>query len=142
MDSYEETKESPAAAMPSDFPDSCEDNEDEFPPEPSLTDDLTALFEDGKNYLEAERNFQKSRAGFVANRLKYATAYGAAAFGVLHLALIAITVGLVIALAPIIGAWLATLVVGVVLILAGVLFLRALKGKIDDIRAAFGDGGQ
>lgn len=107
--------------------------------EPSLADDVMAFVSDGRNYAEAELRYQKSRAAYAANRLKYAAAYGAAAFGFLHLALIAITVGAVITLAPIIGALLATIIVGVVLIVAGVFFLRALKSKIDDVRAAFGD---
>ena len=106
-------------------------------PRHSLTDDLFALFDDGKTYAEAEFTFQKSRASFVANRAKLAVAYGAAAFGVLHLALIAITVGLVIALAPIVGPWFATAIVGGVLIVLGIVCARMLKGKIDDIRNAF-----
>jgi uncharacterized membrane protein len=73
----------------------------------------------------------------VANRAKLALAYGAAAFGVLHLALIALTVGSVIALAPVVGPWLATLIVGGLLIALGVVCARMLKGKIDDIRNAF-----
>ena len=103
----------------------------------SLTDDLFALFEDGKTYLEAEFAFQKSRTSFVANRAKMAVAFGAAAFGILHLALIALTVGTVIALGPLVGPWIATLIVGGVLIVLGIFCVRKLKGKIDDIRAAF-----
>lgn len=106
-------------------------------PRHSLTDDLFALVEDGKTYLEAEFAFQKSRTSFVANRAKMAVAYGAAAFGILHLALIALTVGTVIALAPLVGPWIATLIVGGVLIVLGIVCVRMLKGKIDDIRDAF-----
>ncbi|MEC7819251.1 MAG: phage holin family protein [Pseudomonadota bacterium] len=106
-------------------------------PRHSLTDDLFALLDDGKTYFEAELAFQKSRTSFVANRAKMAVAYGAAAFGILHLALIAVTVGIVIALAPLVGPWIATLIVGGVLIALGIVCVRMLKGKIDDIRAAF-----
>lgn len=124
---------------PLDLPDEHE------PPDPqedggqpfSLTDSLVALLEDGKTYAEAEMRFQKSRAGFIGNRLKGAIAFGLGAFGVLHLALIAATVGLVIALVPIVGAWAATAIVTLTLIVAGVLMLRALKGRLDDIRDAF-----
>lgn len=111
---------------------------------PSLTDDILALVEDGKTYAEAELAFQKSRASFAANRIKVAIALGAGAFGVLHLALIALSVGAVIALAPLVGAWLATAIVAFILIAAGVIMLLALKSKIDDIRNAFSedtDGG-
>ena len=45
-----------------------------------------------------------------------------------------------IALAPVIGPWAATAVVTLALIIAGVVMLRLLKGRLDDIRAAFDDG--
>ena len=57
-----------------------------------------------------------------------------------HLALIAATVGLVIALAPIVGPWGATAIVTLALIAAGIALLWLLKGRLDDIRDAFGDG--
>lgn len=104
---------------------------------PSLLDDAEALFEDGKTYLQAELAYQKSRAGFAGNRLKWAAAYGAMAFGLLHLALIAFTVGLVIALALIVGPWLATAIVCIALLLGGVILLLKLRSKIDDIRSIF-----
>ena len=112
---------------------------DPSPAEPSLIDDAMALFDDGKTYAEAELAFQKSRAGFAANRAKGAIAFGLAAFGVLHLALIAGVVGLVIALAPLIGPWGATALVTIALIAAGVFFLLKLKGRIEDIREAFSE---
>lgn len=104
---------------------------------PSLLTDVVTLFEDAKNYLQAETAFQQSRAAFVSSRLKFAALYGAAAFGVFHLALIAIAVGLVIALAPLVGPWLATLIVGASLIIAGLFFVRRLKSQIGAIRSAF-----
>ena len=126
---------------PLDLPDDYEpEEEDHGDPGPSLTDDLVALLEDGKTYAEAEIAYQKSRAGFTANRLKGAIALGLGAFGVFHLALIAFTVGAVIALMPLLGPWGATALVTVILILAGVIMLRLLKGRIDDIRDAFSDG--
>ena len=64
----------------------------------SLTEDILALIEDGKTYLEAEKAFQKSRAGFVANKGKHGIIRGLAAFGMIHLALIGLVVGVVMAL--------------------------------------------
>ena len=126
---------------PLDLPDDYDPEEDsEGQHGPSLTDDLFALLEDGKTYAEAEVAYQKSRAGFTANRLKGAIAFGLGAFGVLHLALIAFTVGAVIALMPLLGPWGATGVVTLALIIAGVVLLMLLKGRIDDIRDAFTDG--
>jgi hypothetical protein len=103
----------------------------------SLTDDVLALLEDGKTYAEAELRFQKSRAGFIGNRAKGALAYLLAAFGVFHLALIAATVGIVLALVPIMGPWGATAIVTLALIVAGFVLLHLLKGRLDDIRDAF-----
>ena len=103
----------------------------------SLTDDVLALLEDGKTYAEAELRFQKSRAGFVGNRVRSALIYIFAAFGMFHLALIAATVGLVLALIPITGPLGATLIVTISLVVIGLIMLRLLKGRIDDIRDAF-----
>lgn len=128
---------------PLDLPDDYEpDGVNQTGSGPSLVDDVIALVSDGRTYAEAELAFQKSRAGFAANRTKGAIAFGLAAFGVFHLALIAGAVGLVIALVPIIGAWGATAVVTLALIVAGVILLRLLKGRLDDIRDAFTEDGE
>ena len=138
----EETGDRARYEGPLDTPDNYDtDASDEPVHGPSLADDVLALFEDGKTYAEAEVAFQKSRASFAANRLKGAIAFGLGAFGVLHLALIAATVGAVIALAPLVGPWIATAIVTIALIILGVLFLMALKGRIDEIRSAFSDDG-
>ena len=124
--------------VPDDF-NSEEESAGDGSAQPSLADDLLALFEDGKTYAEAELAYQKSRAGYTANRLKGALALGLGAFGVLHLALIALTVGVVIALAPLVGPWIATAIVTIALIIAGIIMLMMLKSRIDDIRNAFSD---
>ena len=125
---------------PLDTPDDYDtDASDEPVHGPSLADDVLALFEDGKTYAEAEVAFQKSRAGFAANRIAGAIAFGLGAFGVFHLALIAATVGIVIALVPLVGPWIATAIVTIALLAAGFVLLRLLKGRIDDIRSAFED---
>ena len=136
-----ETQDRADFESPLDLPDDYDpDDAGEGAHGPSLAEDVFALLEDGKTYAEAEVAFQKSRAGFTANRLKGVIAFGLGAFGVFHLALIAFTVGAVIALMPLIGPWGATAVVTVALILVGVILLRLLKGRIDDIRNAFTDG--
>lgn len=138
----DETERAEEYSGPFDLPDEHEAPEPEGEDAQlfSLTDDVLALLEDGKSYAEAELRFQKSRAGYIGNRTKGAIAFGLGAFGVLHLALIAATVGVVIALAPIVGPWAATAIVTFALILAGVVLLRLLKGRLDDIRDAFDDG--
>lgn len=105
--------------------------------DPSLVADLDALIADSKTYFEAEVRYQKSRAGFAANRLKWTMVYGAAAFGLLHLALIALTVGVVIALSPLVGPWLATAIVVALLLLGAAVFVQRLRKKLNDIRAMF-----
>lgn len=96
--------------------------------EPSLVDDVKALVEDGATYLEAELQFQKSRAMFVVDRGKSGAIYGVAAAAVVHLALIGLVVGAIFALTPLITAWGATaVVVGALLIAAAILGLAAKR---------------
>ncbi|OYW46355.1 MAG: hypothetical protein B7Z08_02475 [Sphingomonadales bacterium 32-68-7] len=91
----------------------------------SLFDDVEALIDDGKTYLEAEFAFQKTRAAVVADRAKSALIFGAVAMLLGFLALIGLTVGAIIALAPLLTAWgAAALVVGL-LMLAAALAARA-----------------
>ena len=136
----EDTRERADYDGPLDLPDDYGDiEEDEGAHGPSLADDVLALFEDGKTYAEAEIAYQRSRASYTANRLKGAIAIGLGAFGVFHLALIAFVVGLVIALIPLVGPWIAMAVVTIALLVIGVVLLQMLKGRIDDIRDAFAE---
>lgn len=125
--------------LPPDLPD-LDPEPIEAPDGPSLLEDLDALIDDGKTYVEAEIAYQKSRAGFTANRLKWALIYGAAAFGLIHLALIALAVGAVIALTPLVGPWIATALVVVVLLLAAMVFIARLRSKLGEVRSVFDDG--
>lgn len=125
--------------MPPDPPYHAEPSSPQTGGANSLVGDVEALIADGKTYIEAELAFQKSRAGFTANRLKGGLLYGAGALAFLHLALIALTVGAVIALAGEVGPWLATGIVVVVLLAAAAVLLLKLRGKFADIRAVFED---
>lgn len=112
---------------------------DDTPETSSLIDDVSALFEDGKTYAQAELAFQKSRARFVGDRTKGVVVFAVGAIAAFHLALIAVTVGLVFALATLIGPWLATLAVTLAyLIVAAILGLK-LKSRIGEIRSALKD---
>ena len=95
----------------------------------SLRDDVEALIEDGKTYLESELVYQRTRAAFVADRAKGAVIFGAlaAAFGIL--ALIGLTVGLIIALAPLLTAWGASALVVSLLAIAALLAMRAASRR-------------
>lgn len=129
----------PAEALPPELPDALDPARSEAGGGGSLLEDVDALIADGKTYLEAEAAYQKTRAGYAANRLKWTAVYGAAALGLLHLALIALTVGIVIALVPLVGPWLATAVVVAILLLGALLFVQKLRAKLGDIRAVFED---
>ncbi len=126
-----------ASALPSDLPEDYAAEPEAAREGPSLMADIDALIGDTKTYLEAEVTYQKSRAGFTANRLKWTAVYGAAAFGLLHLALIAATVGVVIALVPLVGPWLATGIVVAVLLAGATMFVLRLRSKLSDIRDVF-----
>jgi hypothetical protein len=108
--------------------------------EPSLTEDLSALYDDTKTYAEAELTFQKTRARYVSKQATKIAAFGAGALGLVHLALIGLTIGLIIALAPLLTIWGSTaLIVGLLLIGAAILGMQISK-RIERIQGAFGGG--
>lgn len=103
----------------------------------SLIDDVEALIEDGKTYLEAELNFQKTRAQFVGDRAKGVALYGLLGLMFAWMALIGLTIGLIFALTPALGGWGATgIVVAIWLVIAGVAF-RAAAGRWRALVASF-----
>lgn len=107
------------------------------PPFGSLAEDVSALYEDGRTYVEAELAFQKSRAAYAGENTKQGIIFGLAAFAFLHLALIGLVVGLIFALAPIIGGFIATAVV-VGTLLAGVgLFGWLAAKRFRNVSASF-----
>ena len=106
----------------------------------SLLEDVRALIDDGKTYLEAELGFQKTRAAFVADRAKSTMVFGAIAALLGFLALVGLTVGSIIALTPLLTAWGASAVVVAVLLLAAALAARAAGRKWSSLmRAIAGD---
>lgn len=127
------------AELPPDVPDDFDPEPADPAVEPSLLDDLKTLLGDGKNYVEAELAFQKSRAGHTAALARLSAVYLAVALALVHLALIALVVGLVFALSPLVGPWLATgIVVG--LLLAGALVLvQRLRAKLAEIRGMYSE---
>jgi len=102
----------------------------------SLRDDVEALIEDGKTYLETELVFQKTRAAYVADRAKGAVMYGAIAAFLAVLALIGLAVGLIIALAPLLTAWGSSALVVGVLLIAAFIFVRIASSRWNSLMAA------
>lgn len=104
------------------------DATDEAAENRSLIDDVEVLIEDGKTYLEAELNFQKTRALFVGEQAKGVALYGLVGLVFAWMALIGLTIGLIFALTPALGGWGATGVVVVIwLIVAAVALAAAAK---------------
>lgn len=103
----------------------------------SLADDISALIDDSKTYIEAEIAFQKTRLSFAANRSKSGIGFILGALAFLHLALIALVVGAIISLIPIAGPVGATLLVVGTLLIATAMLLWLAKGKFASLSDAF-----
>lgn len=103
----------------------------------SLTDDLVALLDDGKTYVEAEVQYQKTRAAFAVDRGKSGALYAIVAITLLWLALVALVVGLVIALTPEIGPWAATAVVVILLAAGGAYFACRARERFARLASAY-----
>ncbi|MEQ1496050.1 MAG: phage holin family protein [Novosphingobium sp.] len=107
--------------MPAEPPPLTKDD----PAERSLVADVRQLAEDGRTLLEAELAYQKSRAIVAGQAAKGVAGWGALALILVFFALMALVLGLVLALAPLIGALGATATV-----VLGVLAAAALCGWI------------
>jgi uncharacterized membrane protein YqjE len=110
---------------------------DEAAEDRSLIDDVEVLIDDGKTYLEAELNFQKSRALFVADRAKGLALYGLLGLMFAWMALIGLTIGAIFALTPSLGGWGATGVVVAVWLVIAAVALRAAAGRWRALMATF-----
>ena len=102
----------------------------------SLVDDIEDLLVDARTWLDAEFAYQKTRAGFVAASLKQAIALVVVAGLLALLALIGLTVGLILALAPVLTPLGATAVVVIVLLLVSLLLLRSAASRWRDAAGA------
>ncbi|MEY4239901.1 MAG: hypothetical protein RL339_2502 [Pseudomonadota bacterium] len=88
--------------------------------ERSLVDDVRELVTDGRTLLEAELAYQKSRAALAGRTAKSMAGWIALALSLVFFALMALVIGLLLILAPLIGGIGATLaVVAALLVGAG-----------------------
>ncbi|QWC55688.1 phage holin family protein [Erythrobacter sp. 3-20A1M] len=102
----DENEETPGADFaPGVSDEAMESESDREVPYGSLRDDMESLYEDSRTYLEAEVAFQKSRLAYAAHHTRSAAFYGLCAMAFLHLALLGLVVGLIIALRPYLGAF-------------------------------------
>lgn len=104
--------------------------------ERSLIEDVETLIEDGKTYLEAEIAYQKTRAAYVADKARSTLLYGAVAAAFGFLALVGLTIGLIIALTPLLTAWGASAVVVGVLLIGAVIAGRAAGERWNRLMSA------
>ena len=86
--------------------------------ERSLVDDVRELVSDGRTLLEAELAYQKSRAALAGRTAKSMVGWIALALGLVFFALMALVMGLLLTLAPLIGGLGATLVMVMILLVA------------------------
>lgn len=93
--------------------------------ERSLVDDVRELVTDGRTLLEAELAYQKSRAALAGRTAKSMVGWIALALSLVFFALMALVMGLLLILTPLIGGLGATL-----LVVAGLLIAAALSGWV------------
>ena len=107
------------------------------PFEETLVEEIGALIGDGQTYAEAEFAFQKTRAKFAGKLIGLSAALLIVAIVLFHIAMLALAVGLVIALTPLVTIWGAILiVVGGLLLLVVVLALMA-KSRASKVSVLF-----
>ena len=118
-------------------PDSAPSPSSEF--DESLFEEAGALIDDTRTYVEAELSFQKTRAKLAGSLVGTSLVLVIVALILLHIAFLALAVGLVIALEPLVTIWGAIgIVFGGTLAIVGLLcwmaFVRARK--LGDLFAA------
>jgi hypothetical protein len=84
----------------------------------SLIDELRQMIGEARIYAEAEAKYQKARVGYGARSIKSIIIYGALGAALVFFSLMALTLGLVLALTPLLSALGATAAVVLTLLLA------------------------
>lgn len=107
--------------------------------EPStLTEDISALLDSGRTYAEAEIAFQKTRAALVGKNAAKALGALIVALVLLHIALVALAVGMVMALAPLLSIWGAIILVVSTLLLGVAILVWMALANLRTVSAMFG----
>lgn len=96
---------------------------------PTLPEDLRDLVGKGHKYALAELAFQKSRVAYAGSQARTVALLAVSAAVLVFFAVMALVVGAVIALAPVIGGWPATAVVTLTLLVVAFLFLLTAKSR-------------
>lgn len=122
--------EEPSVATPSP--------EQAWEPDGSVKDTFAQLYADGRAYADAEIERQKLRMGLASAGVRDAAIYGVAGFMVIFAGLIAFLVGLILVLAPHLGAGWATLAVFGSSLLVALALLLLAKARIARMKKAIG----
>jgi ABC-type multidrug transport system fused ATPase/permease subunit len=108
----------------------------------SLNDDLKELTREARAYAEAELAFQKSRVAYAASASRSIAVYAMVALVLVFFAVMALIVGLLIALAPILTPWGSTAVVTLALLALAVFLLLRIKRRVSVMAKVFSGGTQ
>lgn len=91
--------------------------------DPSLLDEAAALIDNARTYAEAELGFQKTRAAFAGRLVGVSLGLVIVALILLHIAFLALAVGLVLAFEPVVGIW-----GSIAIVFGGLMVVVALLG--------------
>ena len=107
--------------------------------DPTLAEDVQQLMRDARALAEAEFAFQKTRAAYAGAEAKGIALLGVAAVVLVFFAVMALVVGAVIALGPVLTAWGAMAAVTLALLtIAGICALAA-KARLKRLKNAISD---
>ncbi|PXW71592.1 hypothetical protein C7451_11236 [Blastomonas natatoria] len=114
------------------------------PDKPGLVEQLRGLYSDGRELIDAELSFQKARVSAAGRQVRAMALLAFVGLVLVSCALIALVVGTMIALIPLIGPWgaMVATVLGA-LVLAVLSFWLAARriGKLGDLFASDDDHG-
>ncbi|MCY1671543.1 phage holin family protein [Novosphingobium sp. SL115] len=111
------------------------------PPDSSLGDAVRALIEDGQTLVEAEIAYRKAQAGYGLGQGKTIALLLVLALGFGFFTLLALVVGLLLALTPLIGVWGALSAVGGGLLVLMIVCLLMARSRIKNVVAAVNERG-
>lgn len=105
----------------------------------TLTEDLRQLAQDARMLAEAEFAFQKTRAAYASSEAKGIALLGLIALVLLFFAVMALVVGAVIALGPVLGPWGAMVAVTGALVLISAICALSAKARLRNMLTAISD---
>lgn len=119
---------------------------EDFPPlaeteDLTLAEDLRQLAREAKTLAQAELAFQKSRAAYAGSETKAIAGLLVAAAVIAFFAAVALVVGTVIALGPLLGLWGAMLSVVIALLLGAALCAYAARKRMKQMMSIISDDG-